>query len=142
MTGLVALLIGATTVFAQMQISLNRIWGVVAKPRKSGLLILLKNRMLSLAIILMIGFILLVSLLLNVAALLLSGAELLLSLVVITALFGVIFKVLRMSSSIGMTSGWAQPSPPCYSLPDATGSRSIWRTPRLHRPMARRARSY
>jgi membrane protein len=65
--------------------------------------------MLSLAIILMIGFILLVSLLLNVALraivtyaetwapippLLLSGAELLLSLVVITALFAVIFKVL------------------------------------------------
>ena len=108
-TGLVALVVGATTVFAQMQISLNRIWGVVAKPRKSGILILIKNRVLSLAIILMIGFILLVSLLLNVAvraairyaeswvpvpSLLLSAAELALSLVVVTALFAVIFKVL------------------------------------------------
>jgi membrane protein len=108
-TGLLALVVGATTVFAQMQISLNRIWGVVARPRKSSILILLKNRILSLAIILVIGFILLVSLLLNVALraivtyaegwvpvppLLLTGAELALSFVAITALFAVIFKVL------------------------------------------------
>ena len=108
-TGVVALVLGATTVFAQMQISLNRIWGVVAKPKTSGLLILVKNRVLSLALILMIGFILLVSLLLSVAlravvryaeswipipTLLLSGLELLLSLVVITALFAIIFKIL------------------------------------------------
>ena len=108
-TGVVALVLGATTVFAQMQISLNRIWGVVAKPKKSGLLILVKNRVLSLALILMIGFILLVSLLLSVTlravvryaeswipipTLLLSGIELLLSLVVITALFAIIFKIL------------------------------------------------
>jgi membrane protein len=109
LTGLFALLAGATTVFAQMQISLNRIWGVVATPRRSGVLILLKSRILSLAIILVIGFILLVSLLLNVALrasvtyaeswipvpqLLLTVADLVLSLVVITALFAVIFKVL------------------------------------------------
>ena len=53
--GLLALVIGATTVFAQMQISLNRIWGVVSKPDRSGILILVKNRLLSLAIILTIG---------------------------------------------------------------------------------------
>jgi membrane protein len=107
--GILALLVGATTVFAQMQISLNRIWGVVARPRKSSILILLKNRMLSLAIILMIGFVLLVSLLLNVTLRaivtyaeswvpvppgLLTATELVLSLVVITTLFAVIFKVL------------------------------------------------
>jgi membrane protein len=51
--GLLALPSGATTVFAQMQISLNRIWGVVAKPSKSGMLILLKNRIQSLAILMM-----------------------------------------------------------------------------------------
>jgi membrane protein len=109
LTGVLALLIGATTVFAQMQISLNRIWGVVVKPQKSGILILIKNRILSLAIVLIIGFVLLVSLLLSVAlravvayaenwipvpALVLTGAEFLLSLLVITALFAVIFKVL------------------------------------------------
>jgi membrane protein len=92
-----------------MQISLNRIWGVVAKPQKSSLLILVKNRVLSLTIVLTIGFILLVSLLLSVALRtlvryadtwiavppwLLSGAELVVSLGVITLLFAVIFKVL------------------------------------------------
>jgi membrane protein len=109
LTGIVALVLGATTVFAQMQISLNRIWGVISKPQKSGLVIMAKNRMLSLAIVLTLGFVLLVSLLLNVALraiiryaeswisvppLLLGGLELLLSLVVITVLFAVIFKVL------------------------------------------------
>lgn len=107
--GLVALVVGATTVFAQLQLSLNQIWGVASKPRSSTILLLLKSRLLSLAIILAIGFVLLVSLLLNVALraiigyadnwipvppVLLSGAELLLSLVVITVLFAVIFKVL------------------------------------------------
>ena len=108
-TGLVALVIGATTVFAQMQISLNSIWGVVATPQRSGILVFLKNRILSLAIVLTIGFVLLVSLLLSVAlraviryaeswmplhGAVLTGAELLLSLVVITLLFAIIFKIL------------------------------------------------
>jgi membrane protein len=108
-TGLIALALGGTTVFAQMQISLNRIWGVVARRRKRGLLVLVKNRVLSLALILIIGFILLVSLLLTVAlralihyadawipvpAILLTGVELGVSFVVFTLLFAVIFKVL------------------------------------------------
>ena len=38
-----------------------------AKPQKSGVVILLKKRILSLAVVLMIGFVLLVSLLLNVS---------------------------------------------------------------------------
>ena len=108
-TGLLTLLVGATTVFAQMQISLNRIWGVAAKPQKSGLLLMLKTRLLSLTIILAIGFILLVSLLLSVALravlayaeswvpvppVVLTVSELLLSVAVVTTLFAVIFKVL------------------------------------------------
>ena len=48
LTGLVALGVGATTVFAQMQISLNRIWGVVSRRQQSGLLMLVKNRVVSL----------------------------------------------------------------------------------------------
>jgi membrane protein len=109
LTGIVALLIGGTTVFAQMQISLNRIWGVAARPSRSGLLIFLRSRLLSLTIILGIGFILLVSLLVNVGlraamrsadrwipspSFLLGTAELVLSLLLITVLFAVIFKVL------------------------------------------------
>ncbi len=109
LTGLLAMTVGATTVFAQMQISLNQIWGVVTKPRKSGLAILVKNRVVSLAIVITIGFILLVSLLVDVALTaligsardwlplapwLLSGAELITSLAIATVLFAVIFKVL------------------------------------------------
>lgn len=109
LTGLLAVVAGATTVFAQMQISLNRIWGVAARPQRSGIATLVKTRVLSLTIVLTIGFILLVSLLMNVALraavtyaeawipvppLLLTGAELVLSLVIITVLFAVIFKVL------------------------------------------------
>jgi membrane protein len=109
LAGLGALIFGATTVFAQMQISLNSIWGVRAKPRKSGLVVLVKSRILSLTIVLAIGFILLVSLLLSVALRavmryaeswiplhpsVVTGAELLLSFAVITLLFAVIFKVL------------------------------------------------
>jgi membrane protein len=109
LAGLTALIVGATTVFAQMQISLNSIWGVVATPQRSGILVFLKNRILSLAIVLTIGFVLLVSLLLSVAlraviryaeywiplnGVVLTGADLLLSLVVITLLFAVIFKIL------------------------------------------------
>jgi membrane protein len=107
--GIGALVIGATTVFAQMQMSLNSIWGVTAKPSRSGILVLLKVRVLSLAIVLTIGFVLLVSLLLSVAlkaviryadywvplpGAVLTVAELALSMAVFTLLFGVIFKVL------------------------------------------------
>lgn len=109
LVGFGALIVGATTVFAQMQMSLNSIWGVAAKPSRSGILILLKNRVLSLTIVLTIGFVLLVSLLLSVALkaavryadawvplpeIVLTGAEFALSMVIITLLFGVIFKVL------------------------------------------------
>nr|WP_228716792.1 YihY/virulence factor BrkB family protein [Halomonas pellis] len=107
--GIGGLLIGATTVFAQMQYSLNMIWGVTAKPSRSGVMIFLKQRLLSLAVVLAIGFILLVSLIVGVVlramlqaigdamplmGTLTAGAELLISLLVITALFATIFKIL------------------------------------------------
>ncbi len=107
--GFSAMLIGATTVFAQMQQSLNAIWGVRAKPSRNSLLLLLFSRVLSLTIVLSIGFVLLVSLLLGVAlravirfaddwiplpGALVDGSEFALSLLVITLLFGLIFKIL------------------------------------------------
>ncbi len=107
--GVAALLIGATTVFAQMQASLNVIWGVAARPTRNSLFLFLKKRLLSLTVVLAIGFVLLVSLLLGVGlravlhfaqqvapavAALLSGAETLLSLLVVALLFCAIFKVL------------------------------------------------
>lgn len=107
--GIGALLVGATTVFAQMQYSLNTIWGVVAHPQRNGILIFVLSRLFSLTIVLAIGFVLLVSLLLGVALrsflyfadtlipvspLLVEGAEMLLALGVVTLLFATIFKVL------------------------------------------------
>ncbi len=58
------LLFGATTVFYHLQLSLNRIWGVVPKPRQAFLKYV-KDRLLSFGLILAIGFLLLVSMLLN-----------------------------------------------------------------------------
>ncbi|BBI61885.1 hypothetical protein HSBAA_31910 [Vreelandella sulfidaeris] len=60
--GVGALVIGATTVFAQMQFSLNTIWGVTAKPTSNSVLRFIQSRLLSLTVVLSIGFILLVSL--------------------------------------------------------------------------------
>nr|WP_298248564.1 YihY/virulence factor BrkB family protein [uncultured Halomonas sp.] len=107
--GFGALAVGATTVFAQMQFSLNTIWGVTARPSANSALVFIKNRLLSLTVVLSIGFILLVSLVLGVmlraalqaadtllpyVGLLTTGAEFLVSLVLIAALFATIFKVL------------------------------------------------
>ncbi|MFO1309984.1 MAG: YihY/virulence factor BrkB family protein [Burkholderiales bacterium] len=107
--GVAALLVGATTVFAQMQLSLNAIWGVTARPTRNSLFSLVKTRLLSLTVVLAIGFVLLVSLLLGVVlravlhfthrfvpsvAALLSGGEALVSLLAVALLFGAIFKVL------------------------------------------------
>lgn len=104
-----ALVIGATTVFAQMQYSLNTLWGVAARPSRSSVFVFLKARLLSLTVVLAIGFVLLVSLLLGVVlravlhftqrfvpevAALLSTAELLVSWLAMSLLFGAIFKVL------------------------------------------------
>jgi membrane protein len=59
--GIITLLIGATTVFAEIQDSINMIWGLKPKPKK-GWLKLLQNRFLSFSVIVSLGFILLVSL--------------------------------------------------------------------------------
>jgi len=107
--GVAALIVGATTVFAQMQFSLNTIWGVAARPDRNSLFNFVKSRLLSLTVVLAIGFVLLVSLLLGVllrallnfsqqfvpaVAALMSGAELLLSWLAMSLLFCAIFKVL------------------------------------------------
>jgi len=107
--GAVALILGATTVFAQMQFSLNSIWGVTARPTRNSIVMWLKSRLLSLTVVLVIAFVLTVSLLLGVVvravlhfshryvpavATLLSGAELLMSWLAISLLFCAMYKVL------------------------------------------------
>lgn len=107
--GGITLVIGATTVFGEIQDSINSIWRVKAKPKK-GWLKLIKDRLLSGSIIVGLGFLLIVSLVVNGALMalndvlkayfpdltiiLLSIANVVISFIVITLLFGVIFKVL------------------------------------------------
>src|SRR5688572_19289457 len=59
--GVITLLFAATTVFAEIQDSINTIWGVKPKPKK-GWLKMLKNRFLSFSVIVSLGFLLVVSL--------------------------------------------------------------------------------
>lgn len=64
--GLIALFIGATSVFSEIQDSINYIWRLKAKPRKGkGILKFIFNRLLSFSMIITLGFILLVSLIVN-----------------------------------------------------------------------------
>jgi membrane protein len=64
--GLIALVIGATSVFGEVQDSINHIWKLKAKPKKGfGFIKLLLNRLLSFSMIITLGFILLVSMVIN-----------------------------------------------------------------------------
>jgi len=105
---LVILLFGASGVFAQLQDALNTVWEVAPKPG-GALLTVLRQRFLSFAMLLVIGFLLLTSLVLSagLAALgnfvggLLPGIDLLwqilnflVSFGVITVLFAAIYKIL------------------------------------------------
>jgi membrane protein len=107
--GLAVLLIGATTVFAQLQGTLNRIWRIEASPTQSLIWGFIKERLLSIAMVLAIGFLLLVSLLISAGLtaladssrlvlgeglLLAIAVNMLSSIVVTTVLFAMIFKIL------------------------------------------------
>lgn len=61
LVGIVTLLLGATSVFTEIQDSINTIWRLKLKP-KQGMMRLLKSRLLAFGIIGGIGFLLLVSL--------------------------------------------------------------------------------
>jgi len=60
--GVVVLLIGATTVFGELQDALDRIWRAPARAKSSGLLTWVRTRILSFGMILGIAFLLMVSL--------------------------------------------------------------------------------
>ncbi|BAL96469.1 YihY/virulence factor BrkB family protein [Rubrivivax gelatinosus] len=65
--GLVLLLVGATTVFAELQDALDRIWRAPTRGRPSGPWALVRARFLSFGLILGIAFLLMVSLVLSAA---------------------------------------------------------------------------
>jgi len=107
--GVITLLIGATTVFSEIQDSINMIWGLKAKPKR-GWLKMVQNRFLSFSVIISLGFLLLVSLAISgiiesistrlqahfpdVAVVVFYIVNLLLTLGISMLIFAVIFKVL------------------------------------------------
>ena len=107
--GIGALVFSATTVFISLQTSLNKIWGIKPKPKR-GLLKFLFNRLLSLAMVASIGFLLLVSLVIDAAIVLFQHAlqrflagttlellgifNIMVSMALVMLIFALLFKVL------------------------------------------------
>ena len=107
--GISTLLLGATAVFAEIQDSINMIWGLKAKPKK-GVWKIIRNRFLSFSVVVSLGFLLLVSLAIstvieglsdklkaslpNVTVIIFYILNLIITFLVTTALFAIIFKVL------------------------------------------------
>jgi membrane protein len=107
--GGVTLLVGATSIFADIQDSINTIWGIKPKPKR-GWLKLLQNRFLSFSVIISLGFVLLVSLGISaildgfserlkvrfedISVVIFNSLNVFVTFIVITVIFGVIFKVL------------------------------------------------
>jgi len=111
--GIVTLVFGATTVFAELQSDLDRIWRVPAPAKESGLWTLLRTRLLSFGLVLGLGFLLLVSLVVSAAIAafgkrsnglfagweaLLHGFEFGISFAVATLLFAMIYKLMPRAS--------------------------------------------
>jgi membrane protein len=107
--GALTLAISATAIFLSLQTSLNKIWGIKPKPQR-GWLKLIINRLISLAMVISLGFVLLVSLVIDallvvfqdivaqylkdVTLYLVTAINLIISLGFVTFIFGMIFKVL------------------------------------------------
>lgn len=107
--GVIILLIGASGVFAEIQDSLNFIWGIKTKPKRQFIKFI-KNRLVSFSMIGSVGFLLLVGLIVNslmdvlnkrLAAhfprdtiYLFYAVNILIVFIIITLLFTVIFKAL------------------------------------------------
>ena len=63
----IMLIIGATTVFAELQSDLDRIWRVPAPAKQLGIFIMIRTRLLSFGLVLGLGFLLVVSLVVGAA---------------------------------------------------------------------------
>jgi len=107
--GVGMIIFSATTVFISLQNGLNSVWGIKSKPKRDVLKFFI-NRLLSFAMVISIGFLLLVSLVLNtfisvfnnlltdwfsgITSYIIPGTNLILSLVIITVVFAMIYKIL------------------------------------------------
>ncbi len=117
---LVVVLIGATTVFGELQSALDRIWHVPAEERPSGIVALLRGRLLSFGLILGVAFLLMVSLSVSAATaalgswagglvpgweFMLQGINFAVSATIFTLLFAMIFKLMP-STPIAWRDVW------------------------------------
>ena len=117
--GIVTLLLGATTVFGELQSDLDRIWDA-PKSSQSGIWGLLRGRLLSFGMVLGIGFLLLVSLILSAALsaighfwsgwfpgweVVLQAVNFVVGFAVVTGLFAMIYKLLPRCD-IGWKDVW------------------------------------
>jgi membrane protein len=107
--GVSLLVVGATTVFAELQSDLDRIWKAPAAKKREGLLGLLQRRVLSLGLVVSIGFLMLVSLVFSAALAVLSKwwsgwlenfawlmyvLDVAISLAVVSLMFALMYKIL------------------------------------------------
>ncbi len=108
--GIITLLFGATSVFTEIQDSINHIWKLKSKPKGTGFLKMLINRLLSFSLVISLGFLLLVSLLINglmdafinrltemfpqLTVIVVYSFNVLLTFGITSLLFGMIFKIL------------------------------------------------
>lgn len=107
--GALLTLLGASTVFGQLQYALNRVWRVKASPRAAFIASFIKQRILSFALVLSVGFLLMVSLVISAvlgtlhtyldtwmadAAIFWSGLDLVISFTLATVLIAMMFKYL------------------------------------------------
>jgi membrane protein len=105
--GFVVLIVGATTVFAELQSALDRIWRVPMPQRAHGVWHLLRGRLLAFGLVLAVGLMLLVSIIAGTAIhtfahwwgripggwhRIIEGLDILISMILATALFAMIYK--------------------------------------------------
>jgi membrane protein len=120
LVGVIALMLGATSVFSELQSDLDRIWRAPAATRPSGVWSLVRARLLSFGMIVGIGFLLLVLLVVSAAlaalarwwtpllgntGVLLHALDFIVSLTMVTGLFALIYKILPRVS-IGWHDVW------------------------------------
>jgi membrane protein len=105
--GVATVLLGASSVFVELQTSLDRIWGIPKRNRKRGLWRFVRSRFLSLGLVFGVGFLMMVSLLVSTALAAVGvwlashfgewkasivAVDVALSLIISTALFALVYK--------------------------------------------------
>jgi membrane protein len=118
--GIAMLLLGATSVFGELQDALDRIWKVPTRIKMRGWIALIRSRLLSFGMVLALGFLLVVSLLVSAALVaagkwwgpafggwvgLATAANALSSFIVVAILFAFIYKIMPRAQ-IRWTDVW------------------------------------